>query len=97
MCSSHWSSRTCPKGLGVVLRLRHRNFDGSSHFAALLGIRHLAMRPQETKLCRTIAHVFDFGVKPLPLHELDVAVRSATGLMLDDVLHPHDLFCEVIH
>jgi hypothetical protein len=55
------------------------------------------MRPQETKLRRTIAHVCDFGVKPLPLHELDVAARSATALMLHDVLHPHDLFREVIH
>jgi hypothetical protein len=43
MCSSHWSSRTCPKGHGVALRLQHRNFGGPSHFSVLIGIRHLAM------------------------------------------------------
>jgi hypothetical protein len=97
VCTVHWSSRVVPRDLGTALRLRHRNFGGSTHYAALVAFQNLPCRPQETTLRRTLAHVFDYGIKPRPVQEEELQELLDRSLLIDGIIHPTDMMRNVLH
>ena len=63
---------------------------------ALYGSVGVPSKPVETRLRRTVGHVFDHGLRPEPV-ELSDLHRHEGDLTLDSVLHPSDLLGSVLH
>jgi hypothetical protein len=93
--TSHCSAKRPPPGPARV-RLAHRSFGGPTHFVALFGCHGIACVPTRTVLRRTVGHIFEFGVQPDPLEESEASLLAG-GLTIDDILHPFDLSCPIIH
>jgi hypothetical protein len=56
----------------------------------------LECKPVEMSLRRSVGHIFDFGMRPDPLEDVD-APLAVTGIDVDGILHPADLERPVIH
>jgi hypothetical protein len=91
VCSHRASKRSPPRP--AKIRLTHCSFGGPTHFVALFGCHNIPCHLLETALCRTVGHIFDFGVRPEPVEWLS----DSTELTIDDILHPSHLLCPILH
>jgi hypothetical protein len=91
--SKHRTSSWTPPG-PAWLCLQRQAFGGPTHYVALFRCQGHSCVLAETVLRHLVCHIFDFGARLDPWD--DTADPTGT-MMINDILHPSGLTCQVVH